>query len=224
MPLSNPVLWAAICDRVLPFRPERDGLADPPRECTRFEQNLAKAGHWTDESAARLVEEYRRFEYLAKLSVRPVVPPPLIAQVGRLLAGMGHQAVAPALGGAMPYAGLRTDYQREFGQMPPPDIWPSDRALAWGYRRKWMLWVGWVGFFGLALLGIFGPLLLGLVQERNLLSAEILSVIAAFFAGDLGPDRKTIETAVGVAIFGFAGLAMVGDLVKPRQPPRRPFE
>lgn len=141
MPLSDPALWNRIRDWPLPWRGDWDygQGAFRGRKCERFEDNLAMAGDWTDDSAARVTGAYRRFLYLKALTGETLTPSDCIDRAWHL-----HLEFAPdyatferAVGRAIPhrrgltrreseaaYVRGRALWRQEFDRDPDPDIWP----------------------------------------------------------------------------------------------------
>lgn len=141
MVLTDPDLWSRIRDYDLPHRVEWDAGASRPRRCRTFADNLRKLGDWTDESAARLVMEYRRFLYLKALDDELLTPPQCIddawhlhmapdldfddrfcTQIGRKIT---HQTGLTEEARSAAYERALARYVAEFHVEPPPDIWPS---------------------------------------------------------------------------------------------------
>ena len=57
---------------------------DPPDATTRFQHRLKQYNKWTDEFAARVTKEYRRFLYLAARAGHPVTPSDTVDQAWHL--------------------------------------------------------------------------------------------------------------------------------------------
>lgn len=145
MAITDPDLWSRIRDYPLPHRDEMDDMAEPRRRCWSFVHNVRKDGDWTDESANRLVEEYRRFLYLKARSGGQLTPPTVIDKVWHLHLAMGDDFEArfcKQIGIKMTHdAGMSRDealasytrgyeaYPLEFGEKPPDDIWPTPSKL-----------------------------------------------------------------------------------------------
>ncbi len=137
---------------------EHDSMADARRELLArimrfdfdagrtkgaFAEELARENGWESGFAARVVEEYRKFAFLAQLGQGEVLPSDEIDQAWRLhlassrnywedwcaetLARAWHRTPANAPGDAGAHARYETTlslYRREFGEAPPIDIWP----------------------------------------------------------------------------------------------------
>ena len=127
---------------------ERIEAADLVAEGAPLENALSACG-WPNEKAAAVLNEYRRFLYVAALvKSAPRLPSPLVAEAWR-----AHAADADAYA-AFCNAVLRRDlkprpdrtsganaradyatrkaYEREFGQKPPAAIWPDpNRMVYW---------------------------------------------------------------------------------------------
>ena len=57
---------------------------DPPDATTRFQHRLQQYNQWTEEFAARVTKEYRRFLYLAARAGHPVTPSDTVDQAWHL--------------------------------------------------------------------------------------------------------------------------------------------
>lgn len=119
---------------------------DDPDSAFPFTERLAKDNGWTLGFALRVVEEYRRFAFLAVVAGHPVSPSDPVDQAWHLhqlysdsywddfnanVLGktLSHQ---PTKGGAEEtekfaqwYGRTRESYSRLFGTQPPADIWPT---------------------------------------------------------------------------------------------------
>src|SRR5688572_27104267 len=110
-----------------------------------FSARLARENGWSRRYTARVLAEYRRFLWLAKTARRSVTPSEAVDQVWHLhiLHTEAYRSFCsrilrfqldhgPSRGGPEERARFRRDYEqtlasyeREFGQLPPSDIWPS---------------------------------------------------------------------------------------------------
>lgn len=142
-------LWIAIRD--FPLDDQGSGLP--------FSHRLARENSWSNGFADRVIEEYRRFCYIAVRTKNPVTPSEEVDQAWHLhllysrsywedfcpniLKARFHHG--PTRGGARERAKFR-DWYRDtlnlylavFGEAPPADIWPpvTDRfRYATAYRR-----------------------------------------------------------------------------------------
>ena len=133
-----------------------------------FSRRLARENGWTHEFSRRVVEQYKRFLFLAMCAGHPVTPSDEVDQAWHLhlvytrsywdelcadvlRAPLHH---GPTRGGASEgakfgqwYAQTRASYQQFFGEYPPPDIWP-DADVRFGHaphfrrvnaRRSWII-------------------------------------------------------------------------------------
>ena len=141
MPLTDPDLWLQIAGHGLPYRTEQDDDAHPPRQCSRFEHNLRKAGDWTEAATWLLVEEYRRFLYLKALDGGDLTPPQCLDEVWHLhltidpdnMAALCRTIGRPILHrtglsdaeALAAYERALALYQREFDGLRPGAVWPS---------------------------------------------------------------------------------------------------
>lgn len=136
MPLSNPDLWRRLVDFEF----------DEPNVSFSFSRRLARDCGWLHEYALRVVEEYRRFLYLAFAAGHHVTPSVDVDEAWHLhltysrsywerLCGATIGAPLhhdPTRGGAVEgskfddwYSRTLESYEREFGEPSPADIWPS---------------------------------------------------------------------------------------------------
>jgi hypothetical protein len=112
-----------------------------------FSARLAAENGWTESYAARVMEEYKRFCYLAVRAGHPVVPSESVDQAWHLHLGFSRHYwesfCAEALGMDLHhspadngdaddvarhrdlYAETLNSYQGLSGEVPPPDIWPA---------------------------------------------------------------------------------------------------
>jgi hypothetical protein len=205
MPLSDPLLWDKIATWTLPHRRERDDFAEPPRTCGSFEDCLRKKGDWTDASASRITEMYRKFLYLKALSGKPVTPSEAIDMAWHLHLEFpaDYSALCDAVGRDIPhrivfyeneleeaYVRGRALYEAEFDAPPDRDLWPSgeDQTRAEIYRLVVMgaVLVGVVSvLLGSAVGGLAGLLLAGAIV------AAAISVVFYLHArwGDASPSK-----------------------------------
>jgi hypothetical protein len=147
-PLKGDPLWLAI--ETFPL--DEAGAAFP------FTQRLARDHLWTDDVAARVVGEYRRFLYLMATSTGTVTPSEAVDEAwhlhlsytrsywddlcGKIIGRPLHHD--PTKGGAeeaerfaAAYAYTLLRYRDVFGAAPPGDIWPDASvrfAADQGYR------------------------------------------------------------------------------------------
>lgn len=136
---------------------------DKAQSAFSFSQRLARENGWSVGFARRVVEEYRRFIYLATRAGHPVTPPEAVDQAWHLhlvytqsywddlcrdvLGKPLHHG--PTEGGKAEddkfhdwYQRTLESYQRLFGCQPPTDIWPApqerfapDNLFQWVNRR-----------------------------------------------------------------------------------------
>lgn len=124
----------------------------PTGAAVSFEQRLAREQDWSASRTARVMEEYRRFLYLAATEGAAVTPCKAVDAAwhlhltytrhywdelcGRILAQPLHHE--PSAGDAQEEARLRDQYratcaayERAFGEVPPPDLWsdPKEEAV-----------------------------------------------------------------------------------------------
>lgn len=135
LPCGDSCLW----ERLQRYR------FDPTQVAHPFERRLASAERWPLGKASRVVEEYRRFVYLAVVADHAVTPSRAVDAAWHLhlidsrryweefcpvvLGRPLHHE--PGRGGPSDrahhrtqYARTLTSYRRCFGTAPPPDIWP----------------------------------------------------------------------------------------------------
>lgn len=111
-----------------------------------FAQRLARENGWSAAHASRVVEEYRRFCFLAVVAPHPVTPSDAVDQVWHLhlsytrdywerfcpeVLGRTLHHGPTAGGGAEQaryfeqYADTLKSYETVFGESPPADLWPD---------------------------------------------------------------------------------------------------
>ena len=118
---------------------------DQPDSQISFHAKLARDNHWSEEYARRVVEEYKKFAYLAVVAEHPVSPSDQVDQAWHL-----HMTYTqsywnefclkvletplhhhPTKGGQAErhkmtdwYTQTLSAYEQTFHQTPPGDIWP----------------------------------------------------------------------------------------------------
>lgn len=125
--------------RIQAFSPDEPGVVFP------FSARLARENGWTRPFAERVMEEYRRFVYLAMTAGHPVSPSAQVDEAwhlhltytrsywdemcGRVLGRPLHHE--PTKGGRAEgskfvdwYTRTLDSYARAFGHAPQPDVWP----------------------------------------------------------------------------------------------------
>jgi len=118
----------------------------PADAALSFEARLARENGWTRDHTARVIEEYRRFMFLAITAGHPVTPSDAVDQVWHLhltysrdywerfcpdvLGRALHHG--PTAGGSAEgarfheqYAATLKSYEAVFGEPAPADLWPS---------------------------------------------------------------------------------------------------
>jgi uncharacterized protein (TIGR04222 family) len=139
MNAQQQALWTAL----------RDFAFDPPGVAFTFANRLARENGWSEAYARRVIDEYRRFLFVARTAGHPVTPSEDVDQAWHLhltysrsywdeLCGkvLGHPFHhGPTQGGDAEaakfhswYADTLASYRAWFGAAPPPDIWPAPRA------------------------------------------------------------------------------------------------
>ena len=136
---SQPELWG----RIESFSLDEAGAALP------FSARLARENQWSRAYARRVLEEYKRFAYLALAAGHPVTPSDEVDQAwhlhmvytrdywdefcGEILQRPLHHG--PTKGGASENAKFENWYERtldsyraEFSEEPPADIWPTSEV------------------------------------------------------------------------------------------------
>jgi hypothetical protein len=124
-------------------------LDDPTAKRT-FSLRLRQENAWSEEFAARVICEYKRFAFLCLVADQPCVPSRFVDQVWHMHILNLHSYLfdfcrgvlgrmlwhRPSKGGIEEgerhhkLYGLTLDsYERCFGQAPPPDIWPRCVAV-----------------------------------------------------------------------------------------------
>jgi len=124
----------------------RDYRVGPADAALSFEARLARENGWSAGHAAAVMDEYRRFLFLAMTAGHMAVPSEAVDQAwhlhltysrdywdrlcGEVLKAPLHHG--PTTGGSEEgaqffalYAETLASYERLFGAIPPADIWPS---------------------------------------------------------------------------------------------------
>ena len=136
---------------------------DPPDAKTQFRHRLRQYNKWTDDFAARVTFEYRRFLYLAARAGHAVTPSDTVDQAwhlhliytrhyweelcGKILGLQLHHD--PSAGGTVEsnkferqYVQTIESYKAAFGEAPPADIWPAREPATLGALGKKFLVAG----------------------------------------------------------------------------------
>jgi uncharacterized protein (TIGR04222 family) len=158
MKAMQDVLWQKLA--AYPFGPQGSELG--------FERRLARENDWSSDYTAGVVEEYRRFLFLAARAGHPITPSDAVDQAwhlhliytdeywnvlcGEILGFPFHHG--PTRGGPQEqakyvdwYTRTLTRYEEWFGSKPRADVWPSpkDRFLGGAafrrvnLRRVWLV-------------------------------------------------------------------------------------
>ncbi|MCX6855218.1 MAG: hypothetical protein NTV80_09950 [Verrucomicrobia bacterium] len=130
---------------------------DSPASPLQFSQRLARENAWSLDFAQRVIQEYRRFLYLASAAGHPVTPSDEVDQAwhlhlvythsywGDLCPNVLGKALhhGPTKGGASEDSKFRqwyettlASYQRIFGSVPPSNIWP-DSEMRFSSDLQW---------------------------------------------------------------------------------------
>ncbi|NIJ37975.1 hypothetical protein FHR22_002678 [Sphingopyxis panaciterrae] len=133
-----------------------------------FAARLARENGWSAAQAERVMDEYRRFLFLAAVTGHPVTPSDAVDQAwhlhltysrdywDRLCASVLGKPLhhGPTAGGSdeqhryfAQYADTLASYERWFGAVPPADIWPGahrrlvvdPRAVRVGLADHWVV-------------------------------------------------------------------------------------
>lgn len=137
--MRNPELWK----RIQTMKLDADTGSRP------FSIKLAKENRWKLKHAQRVIEEYRRFIYLAMISDTPVTPCIAVDKAWHLHLTYTHHYWEEMCGEVLPrplhhnpsagqedmlryhdqYQATRYLYAEEFGELPPRDLWPPSRGI-----------------------------------------------------------------------------------------------
>ena len=135
----------ALLHRLESYSPDLEGVSFP------FSAKLAKENGWSSSYTRRVIQEYKRFCFLAMEAGHPVSPSETVDQAWHMhmlytheywkhfcpevLGGPFHHG--PSRGGQKEhckfddwYRRTLESYQAFFGEMPPEDIWPSPKKRA----------------------------------------------------------------------------------------------
>jgi len=198
--LRNPELWRRI---------ESFQIDDGTPSLT-FAARLARENGWSVSFAERVVEEYKRFVYLAMTAGHRVTPSEHVDQAwhlhmlytesywDRLCGEVLPRALehAPTKGGGSEdakfddwYARTKVAYEREFGAMPPRDVWPESE-VRFGHDLQWRrvntadCWVV-PKRAGRTLVSVLGMIFVGVIMLALVLTPTV------------HPNVKTIAVIVG---------------------------
>lgn len=173
---------------------------DPPDATTRFRHRLRQYNKWTDDFAARVTREYRRFLYLAARAGHPVTPSDTVDQAwhlhliytrhyweelcGKILGLQLHHE--PSAGGTVEsnkfgrqYEQTIESYKAAFGEAPPKDIWPvREPATLGALGTKFLVAGGTVVGMAIALKAANIPVLIfvaivGIIAYRYVATAAL---------------------------------------------------
>lgn len=207
MPISDPALWLIVRDWSLPWRGDWDhGLgAFNGRKCERFEDNLAMACGWTDESAARVTAAYRRFVYLKALTGETLTPSDSIDRAWHLHLEFApdYAALEQAVGRAIPhlrgltpveseaaYVRGRALWRREFDRDPDYDIWPPPLPELNDRIGNGLIALGTALALGAPVAGLLG------VGGLNVAIATFVGGVLAAIVGSTFLQRPSPESRV----------------------------
>ncbi len=189
----------------------RDHRIDAPNASLPYSARLARERGWTPVYAARVVEEYRRFAFLAVASGHGATPSKAVDEAWHLhllytrdyweefcpkaLGRPLHHH--PADGGTeddAKYEGWYRDtlasYERLFGESPPEDVWPRTDAP----RRQGRLRLAWLALLPFVLTGCDEPL-----NPLGWHGPPFLGLIAGLYIAFLGAGlllREALRTPV----------------------------
>ncbi|AOG00590.1 hypothetical protein BSY18_449 [Blastomonas sp. RAC04] len=131
---------------------------EPAGASLTFTKRLARENGWSRRHAAAVVEEYKRFLYLAATGTSPVTPSDQVDQAWHLHLAYTHHYWGelcariigrplhhgPTAGGGAEgrkyrshYAQTLARYRDTFGAEPPAEIWPA-AELRFGTRYQWV--------------------------------------------------------------------------------------
>ncbi len=188
-----------------------------------FSKRLARENNWTVDYAKRVMNEYKRFVFLAMTSGHPVTPSDEIDQVWHLhliytkayweefckdiiRAPFHHH---PTKGGKKEgekfrnwYARTKQTYREVFGEEPPSDIWKNEHerfALAPHYKRI-NTHSNWI---------IPKPLFL----KRQNIAIVALLVLAILFFSCVGESEQNNSSAFGIIIGVISLFVVLGTII-----------
>ena len=216
---------------------------DAPGAAFPLSARLAHEQGWTPVFTERVVEEYRRFAFLAVVAGHGVTPSKAVDEAWHLhllyTRDYWERFCPEALGQPLHhhpsdgggeddakyagwYAATLASYRRIFGEAPPADVWPSHSAPGPKARRGWRLLLPFATILaGCAepanLLDWQGPAFLGLYTA--LLAAAGLTALVlrwALTGSAEGPSAADWRLSVEeqAALNGGGGLALVAALAR----------
>jgi uncharacterized protein (TIGR04222 family) len=234
---------SALYDRIRTF------VIDEPDAPLPFTDRLARENGWTRDHAKRVVEEYRKFVFLAVTAGHPVTPSDAVDQAWHLhlaytrsywqefcphvlVRSLHHQ---PTRGGpeekarfVRDYVRTLDSYRRVFGACPPSDLWPAPGQRFSGAtrfrrvdtRRYWLVRKPRV----LALLAGTGVALGGLLFAASgcMKAGNPETVEAARVATRFSPFTLTGPQFLAFFVIAFAVVALIATAL--RQWFRRPAD
>lgn len=139
-------LLSATIEQVKLYQRIQAFCLDQPEDQLSFSKRLARDNHWSLDYTHRVIEEYKKFTFLAVVAGHPVTPSDQVDQVWHLHLSYTHsywQEFCPQIlqtplhhnptrGGSSEqikfdhwYNSTLASYQQFFGQQPPRDIWPD---------------------------------------------------------------------------------------------------
>lgn len=213
----------------------RDFPLDEPGARLTFSQPLARENRWFPEYARRVIEEYRKFIFLAMVDGHPVTPSDAVDQVWHLhltysrsywdefcskVLGkpLHHQ---PTQGGAAEkaryeaqYRETVSSYQHWFDEAPPADIWPAPKIrfgrdlhfVRVNTRSHWLLPKP-----SLAMITTPALLILAsLVMVTTLALLILAPLIFVHYAGALGlPNPMNLDGSGFLWFYTFTGFLLL---------------
>ena len=208
---------------------------EPAGASLTFTRRLARENGWSRRHAAAVVEEYKRFLYLAATGTSPVTPSDQVDQAwhlhlaytrhywGELCARIIGRPLhhGPTAGGGAEgrkfrsyYADTLARYRDAFGTEPPADIWPP-AELRFGSRYQW---VDRSRNFVLPRRSVSVAALAGgaaLLAACTALAADTAAaqgspVLRAFFSGVQRSDLGFF----GLVLLIFAGIAVTASIIR----------
>ncbi|MEL7462254.1 MAG: hypothetical protein AAFX45_03025 [Pseudomonadota bacterium] len=187
---TNPGLWKRLCAHRF----------DAAKGTAPYSVKLAQTEGWSAQDAARVIEEYRRFLYLARARGLDPVPPQPIDTAWKIHLTYSRNywdALVPDVLGRplhrhalaqsdtarrkAAFGALTSAYEEDFGAPPPPDIWVDPARKTWGHWVAILMFGGVAGGFAAFGLMFLVAALVGIETGDGTVDTSVERAGAALF-------------------------------------------